>query len=304
MRSPVVAATLLAALAAPLSAQEGSLDVLDGETLYENGWLFTLGYEYERREGLREGRDRVDDPLDRRLEDHTTALGVHYGLRYNLQLSAIVPYINRTFTLDRPAGPNRFSAEGPGDAAVVAKWRYHRWDDVGKALNFAVLAGVELPTGRDDVKEDGILLAPEIQPGSGSWDPSLGTAVTYEPGRWRFNAAVMYQSNGEGGQDFKSGDELFGELAVGNRFWLEPYPGPFMRLDAILRFRHTWRARQDGDIVHDSGGDLVTVGATLAFRPQPTLDFQLFVEIPVYQFLEGTQLEEDLSVFFAFGFRI
>ncbi|HEX7896871.1 MAG TPA: hypothetical protein VF950_03875, partial [Planctomycetota bacterium] len=70
--------TLLLALIT--ASQEGSLDVLDGETLYEGGWLFTTGYEFERREGLREGTRRVSDPLDRRLEDHTLAIGAHYGL--------------------------------------------------------------------------------------------------------------------------------------------------------------------------------------------------------------------------------
>jgi hypothetical protein len=278
-----------------LVPQEGSLDVLDGETLYEGGWLFTAGYEYERREGLREGTRRVSDPLDRRLEDHTVAIGAHYGLRYDLQLSAVLPYVTRALDV---AG-DRESESGLGDAALVAKWRYLRIDDVGVATNFAVLAGLELPTG--DVDDT---LGPEFQAGSGSWDPSIGTAVTHEPGRWRFNAAALYQRNGQGARNFKDGDELFGELAVGNRFWLEPYPGPFMRFDALLRYRHEWRSRQAGDIVHDSGGDLLTVGATLAFRPRPTIDLQVFVEYPVYQSLDGTQLEEDLSVFFAFGLRI
>lgn len=282
--------------------QEGSLDVLDGETLYEQGWLFTTGFEYERREGLRRGTRRVSDPLDRRLEEHTLALGAHYGLRYDLQLSAVVPYISRTLTLDDPAGPDRYSEDGLGDAAFIVKWRYLRLDDVGTATNFAVLAGLEAPTGDVDVPSSP--LGRDLQAGSGSWDASIGTAVTHEPGRWRFNAAALYQRNGQGARDVKEGDGFFGELAVGNRFWLEPYPGPFMRFDALLRYRHGWRSTQDGDILHDSGGELLTAGATLAFRPRPTMDIQFFVEFPVYQSLQGLQLEEDLSVFFAFGIRI
>lgn len=292
------------ACAPPAAAQEGSLDVLDGETLYEDGWLVTLGYELERREGLRGGSDRVSDPLDRELTEQTVALGAHYGLRYDVQLSAILPYVTRTLDLDDPAGPDRIRAAGFGDAAFVVKWRYHRWDDVGKAMNFAVLGGVEVPSGADDVEDHGVRVAPELQPGSGSWDASLGTAVTYEPGRWRFNTALLYQRHGQGAQDFKFGDELFGEIALGNRFWLEPYPGPFMRFDALLRYRRQWRSTQAGDLIHNSGGDWVTVGATLAFRPRPTLDFQLFVEYPILQNVEGVQLEEDLSIFFAFGVRI
>lgn len=307
MNAPLGWTVFLFLGAGAVSAQEGSLDVLDGETLFEGGWLVTAGYGFEEREGLLDRRRDVSDPLDRRLREHTLALGAHYGLRYDLQLSAIFPYVTRTLTLDDPAGPDRFSAEGTGDAAVVAKWRYYRWDDVGKAMNFAVLAGLELPTGSAHERDHGARLPPELQPGSGSWDPSIGTAVTYEPGRWRFNAAALYQFNGKGARDYKEGDEFFAELAAGNRFWLEPYPGPFMRFDALLRYRHQWSSRLNGDAVRDPLdriGDLLTVGATLAFRPQPVLDFQVFVEVPVYERTRDAQLEEAVSIFFVVGYRL
>ena len=76
----------------------------------------------------------------------------------------------------------------------------------------------------------------------------LGLASTYEPGRWRFNAVALYTYGGGGGE-YETGSSLFSELSVGNRFWLEPYPGPFMRLDFILRHRHSDRARMGGMIV-------------------------------------------------------
>ena len=295
---------LVIAAALSLLAQEGTLDVLDGETLFEDGWLFTIGIETETREGLRSGSDRVSDPLDRKLTERTAALSAHYGLRYDLQLSAILPYVDRQLTLDDPSGPDRISSSGVGDFAFVAKWRFLRLDDIGVATNFAILAGLETPTGEDDETSGGARISPEFQPGSGSWDPAIGAAVTHEPGRWRFNAAAMYQRNGQGSHDYKFGDEFFAELAAGNRFWLEPYPGPFMRFDALLRYRRQGRAIDGGSSVADTGGDLLTAGATLAFRPRPTLDFQLFIEVPVRQDLNGTQIEEDFSVIFVIGYRI
>ena len=288
----------------PAFVQEGTLDVLDGETLFEGGWLFTLGAESETREGLRRGSKRVDDPLDRELTTRTGTLGVHYGLRYDVQVSAILTYVDRDLRLDDPSGPDRLSASGAGDFAMVAKWRVKRWDDVGVATNLALIAGLEAPTGEDDERSGGTRLPAELQPGSGSWDPSVGAAITHEPGRWRFNAAALYQRNGKGSRDHKAGDEIIVELAAGNRFWLEPYPGPFMRFDALLRYRSQGRASDGGSTVTDSGRDLVTVGATLAFRPRPSLDFQLFIEVPVWQDANGPQLEEDVSIFFAIGFRI
>ena len=281
-------------------AQEGTLDVLDGETLFEGGWLFTLGTEVETRRGLRRGSDRVSDPLDRELSERTVALSAHYGLRHDLQLSAILPWVHRELEFD----DSSLTASGTGDFAFVAKWRFYRWDEVGKAANFAVIAGLEAPTGEDGETSDGVRLPPELQPGSGSWDASLGAAVTHEPGRWRFNAAVLYQRNGQGSHDFKFGDEFFAELAAGNRFWLEPYPGPFMRFDLLLRYRQQARSMDGGSSVDDSGGEVLTAGATLAFRPRPTIDIQLFLERPLFQDFNGTQLEEDLSILFVLGFRI
>lgn len=296
-----------------LALQEGTLDLLDGETLYEEGWLLTTGFEQDRREGLLHGRDRRSDPFDRTIEEKTLSLGAHYGVRYDVQVSAIFPVVERELRLDDPAGPDRFISRGAGDLALAAKWRFLRLDGEGRATNFALIGGLELPTGPDDRRDHGSRLPPDLQPGSGTWDPSIGAAVTHEPGRWRFNAATLYQRRGQGDHDFKEGDELFAELAAGHRYWLVPYPGPFSRFDVMLRYRHRWRSFEDGDIVHDSGGDLLTLGANLAFRTfgepfesgtRPSYDFQLAVEVPVYEKVMGFQLEEDASIFFVFGYRI
>lgn len=290
-------------LAGTAAAQEGALDVLDGETLYENGWLLTAGYEFRLKRGLLDGSDQVGDPFHRRQVDHAGVLSVHYGVLHTLQLGAVVPYVHRSLQLDDPVGPDRLSSEGIGDVTLYAKWRYYRWDDVGKAMNFAVLGGLELPTGADDRRDEGLLLPAELQPGSASWDPFFGTSVTHEPGRCRFNAMTLYKRVGQGTHGYKQADQFFAELAVGNRFWLEPYPGPFMRADIMIRYRYEWADVQAGSKVIDTGGELVTIGFNWAFRPRPTLDFQIAVEYPLYESLRGTQLKESLAIFVVSGIR-
>jgi outer membrane putative beta-barrel porin/alpha-amylase len=296
-------AVALALLPASALAQEQTLDVLDGETLFEGGWLLTFNYEVNRKQGLLDGSHHVSDPVDRRQTDQTWTLSGHYGLRNDLQLSLLVPYVSRVLELQDPFGPDRFSSEGLGDVEALVKWRFYRWDAPHKALNLSVLGGLELPTGSDDEKDHGIQLPPQLQPGSGSIDPILGLASTYEPGRWRFNALALYKLNTENDDDFRFGDQLLAELAVGNRFWLEPYPGPFMRADLMLRYRSEGRSTMDGDTVPSTGGQLVTAGANLAFRPRPSLDFQLAVEIPIHEDVNGIQLAQDFRVSFSFGFR-
>jgi hypothetical protein len=294
----------VSALLFALAVQEGTLDLLDGETLYDGGWLFALSAEAHTKDGLLHGTDRRGDPLDRRQVDEAALLAVHYGLRYDLQLTAMLPYVDRTLTLDDPSGPDRYSADGLGDAVLAAKWRVQRWDAPGVGTNLSVLAGAELPTGSDDERDHGVLLPRDLQPGSGSWDPFGGLSLTHEPGRWRFNAFAVYQRNGEGSRDAKNGDRFAAEIAAGNRFWLHPYPGPFMRADLMLRYRWEDRDRVGGHDDPDSGGEQVSVAVNWAFRPRPILDLQLSVEVPVWQSLEGAQLKDEVTVFLIFGYRI
>jgi outer membrane putative beta-barrel porin/alpha-amylase len=293
-----------AAWVAPALAQEGALDVLDGETLYEDGWLLTAGYEVRTRRGLLDGADRVGDPLHREELTQAAVVSAHYGILNTVQVGAILPYVSHVLRLDDPAGPDRLASEGLGDITLYGKWRYYRWDDVGKAMNFSILAGLELPTGSDDARDKGVFLPADLQPGSASWDPFFGTAVTYEPGRWRFNALVLYKRVGEGTHEYKQGDQFVAELGAGNRFWLEPYPGPFMRADVVLRYRHEGADGQGGRTVSDTGGDLLTAGVNWAFRPRPTLDVQVSVEVPLYEDVRGVQLKNQIAVFVAFGIRI
>jgi len=304
MRKKLLIGSFFAVCSLPAFAQEGALDVLDGETLYEDGWLFTAGYEVRLRQGLLKGSDRRGDLLHQEEVNQAAVLSAHYGVLHTVQVGAILPYVSHSLRLEDPVGPDRLSSDGLGDVTLYGKWRYYRWDEVGKALNVALLAGLELPTGKDDVVDKGVFLPADLQPGSASWDPFLGTAVTYEPGRWRFNAMTLYKRVGEGTHEYKQGDQFFAELAAGNRFWLEPYPGPFMRADVMLRFRHEWADRQGGGSVPNTGGDLLTLGVNWAFRPRPTVDVQVSVEVPIFEDVRGLQLKNQVSIFVAFGIRI
>ena len=296
MRSFALA--LLTPLALPAAAQQGTLDLVDGETLYDGGWLVTTGVTTRREAGLRNGTDGVNGPNRRRQHETEAALGVHYGLRHDLQIGALLPWVWRDVD---PAIPNTGRAEGLGDLELFAKWRFYRWDAHKKALNIAAIAGLSVPTGSDDERASGFELRPELQPGSGTFDPRFGLAATYEPGRWRFNAGAFYQV--DTGQSDALGDTFTLQAEIGNRFWLEPYPGPFMRLDGIVRWTHFGQDRQNGATLPNTGGERITTGLNFAFRPRPSLDFQLAADVPVYQNLRGTQLGENWTFTATIGYR-
>jgi len=276
------------------------LDVLDGETLYDGGCLLSLGTEWQRRDTMRSGQDRVDNPLSLREREQASTIAAQYGLRHDLQLGIAASWVE---TEQRSTGLG-FDAESFGDVELLAKYRWLRLDGRGFATNFALLSSVSIPTGEDDASTQGTELPPDLQPGSGGVDPSIGTAVTHEPGRWRFNAACSYQWRNDTDHDGDvTGDEFVSELAIGNRFWLEPYPGPFMRLDLVARFYHFDRDTQDAQLQDSTGSERATIGLNYAFRPRPSLDIQIYVEAPFWQHVNGTQLGADWQFDVTFGYR-
>lgn len=286
-------------LAAGLPAQGAILDVLDGETLYDGGFLATIGQQWQRRERLLDGSSRAADPTASHEVERQTTVGLQHGLRNDLQIGAAVTWHH----VDAVEAAADAHTDGLGDLELLAKYRFLRLDARGVATNFALLSGLSLPTGDDDQTSGGVRLRPDEQPGSGGVDPMLGAAVTHEPGRWRFNAAVLGQLRTDTDGDHREpGDEFTAELAVGNRFWLEPYPGPFLRFDVVLRHYREGRERDHGPLP-DSGGNRTAIGATLAFRPRPSLDLQVYAEVPLHEHVDGSQLGHDWQLDLTFGYR-
>ena len=295
-----LAALAAAAAAPPAAAQEGGLEVLEGETLYQEGWLFTLSNSFKRSAHLFDGEKRESNPNDLERIDNRTTLGASYGLRSDLTLTALLPYVYRRVESD--AGD--LDSRGLGDLTLVAKWRLHRSTGERISNNFAVLGGLEAPTGATSEKERGVRLSPPLQPGSGSWDPFAGIAGTLERDRWKLNAVAFYQWNTRGAQDYDFGDEIVAELSASNRFWIERYPGPAMSAGVGIRWVHTFRSYQDGDPVTNSGSDTVSLRFGTVFHPQPVWDLVATLEVPVYHRVNGTQLVENFSLFIGVGYRI
>jgi hypothetical protein len=157
-------------------------------------------------------------------QDHgeVYTLSAAYGLTDNLTLSASLPYVRR---IDIREGEHahvgevatntviaRGASQGLGDAALVARWRFtgenhHGWEA-------AVLAGLKLPTGATDrFDSEGERFETEHQPGTGSWDPLVGIALTRSLPRGSVNISGIYQLSTRGSQQTELGDRA--QLAVG-----------------------------------------------------------------------------------------
>lgn len=280
-------------------SQEGGIEVFAAGTLFDQGTRVSVSHIFKRSASLVRGRDEVSDPLDQVLEEHRLVAAVDHGLRPELTLSALFPFVSKRF--DSNAGD--VDSAGVGDVALLAKYRAYKRDWKRGALNVSLIGGLELPTGETSARSGGARLSPGLQTGQGSWNPFFGLATNVNLNRLRFDALAFYKLNTEGSQDFEKGDFLVLEVDAAYRFLHTKYPGPTASAKLGLQWRHEGRATQSGGAIANSGSDELRLRSGLGWHPAPNIDITLAVDVPLYQDFNGTQLGLDYRTFLAVGIR-
>lgn len=262
MRRLITTPVLVLGMAAPSLAQQGALELFVGETLFVGGTRLSLTWLHVEGGDLANDGHTVANPDGLERDRDVVVASWATNLRRGTDLALVLPWISNDATFVRDGGVLSTDDQGMGDLAIVLKQRLHHevWDR--GAWNLSVLGGVETPTGGTSEKTDGELNPPGLQPGSGSWDPFLGLATTWEQGRFRFDSQVFWQTFGEGDQEFESGDVVSVEFDVGYRALMTQYPGPTVSTKAGIRWRHRERGKQFGLPLESSGGDEISaIGA-------------------------------------------
>ena len=274
-----------------------------GETLFVGGTRAALTWLHIEGGDLARDGDTVANPDGIERDRDVVVASWATNLSRGLDLALVMPWISNDATFNGASGELSTDEGGLGDLAFVLKQRvYHDVWNRG-AWNMSVLGGVETPTGETSQRTSGELRPPSLQPGSGSWDPFLGMASTWEQGRFRFDSQVFWQTFGEGDQDFESGDVVSVELDVGYRALMTRYPGPTVSTKVGTRWRHRERGEQAGNSLENSGGDEISLIGAVGWHPVPAWDVSFKLEVPVYQDFNGTQLETDYRALFGIGLR-
>jgi hypothetical protein len=279
--------------------QEGGIEVFSAGTIFVGGTRASATYTYKSRGSLFRGSNEISDPQNRQLDEYRIVASVDHGFRPDLTASLLVPYVSRT--LDTNGQDS--SGSGLGDVAFLIKYRAWKKDWKRSAAHFALIGGMEAPTGTTNERDNGALLPPSLQPGSGSWDPFAGILTNVNLDRFRFAGVLFYKANSEGAQDFEEGDFLAVEIDGGYRFYHKPYPGPSANVKVGFQWRHQERSKQNGVSQANSGSDEIVLRTGLTWHPIPRLDITSSVDLPLYQNFNGEQLARDIRVFFGFGVR-
>ncbi len=207
--------------------------------------------------------------------DKTTEEFYHFGLGANFlerfSVFAALPYIVRHDLNVEPLDPDpdavdhlgeRRTSQGFGDLGLTGIFKLLK-----KSNNFiGPLAGIKFPTGVTTNKTpQRDKFQPEMQPGSGSFDPSIGTDFAYQVGRIAVHGNAIYTIRTRGAQDFRFGNLFSTYLFVD--YLLNPKSKYFQSkvgIDASLQNERKQKNR-DG-VVADSGGTTMLLGPEFSIR--------------------------------------
>lgn len=213
----------------------------------------------------------------------------HFGLGGNLggrvSLLAQLPFVVRhSLNVDSHEHlGERQRSEGFGDLNLTGIFKaLKKGDDY-----LGPLAGIKFPTGVTSRRDKhGDKFEPEMQPGSGSFDPSMGAAFAYALGRAGFHGNAIYTIRKEGAQDFKFGN-LFSAYLYAD-YLLNPASRNFQtKLGMDFALQKERRQKDRNGTVEDSGGTTFLLGPQIAVRGNRYVSLFGNILFPAYQNLGG-----------------
>ena len=264
----------------------------------EPGWRADLRYEYINQDQPRAGSQNVAIGQIPQHHDEVQTLNrnvfatLDYGFSDQWGVSTIVPWIDRQHDhIHNHHGEKLLESwdfSDLGDVRVAGRYQTSFENKDALRLSFAgLIGGLKLPTGKTDVKNaDGETAERSLQPGTGTTDLIVGAyfrqALGMLDSSWFAQVAAQFPLNSS--QGYKPGQQVL--VDVGGRWEATDRLGLMLQLNAI------WKARDSGAEAEpeDSGGRWAFVSPGIAFAITKGVSVYAFVQLPIYQYVNGVQL--------------
>ncbi len=300
-----VAATIVCGIAAPAAvASCGSAfcslmtdRYVQGSGEPHLGWSADLRLEAVTQKQLRSGTTDIDasqvsgeEAIERRTRNLNLVATIGYGIDRDWSVAARVPVVRRDHLHDRideatglPSTPQQWRFTRLGDVQVIARRQFVVAD---AAASYALFGGMKLPTGSIDVTNaDASRAERALQPGSGSIDLVLGLAGRRAIGP---TDALIGQASWTQAltsrEDYKPGRRV--ELSAG---WSHAWS---QGLGAVLQLNLRQRGRDGGAQAEpdNSGSTTLELSPGVTFGVGPASTLYAYVQLPLYQKVNGIQL--------------
>jgi hypothetical protein len=269
----------------------------------EPGSSFDLRYETINQDQPRAGTDKVEVGQIHHHHDEVSTFNrnllatISHTFSSEWGLSVTAPLADRDHLhVHNHHGAQideRWNYTELGDIRVQGRYRLPLIGDPLNPSTAGISFGLKLPTGRIDVANaDGDVAERSLQPGSGTTDAIIGAyyhqKLAARDSSWF--AQVQYQRPLNSRQDFKPGAQL--SLDAGYRHGVSDKVGALVQLNLLFKGRDSGSEAEPGD----SGGKFFSVSPGLSYAVTDKLQLYGFVQLPVYQDVNGVQLTADKSL--------
>jgi hypothetical protein len=270
------------------------------------GWSLDLRHDILDQSELRSGTGRVDrqaitfptdDEIQVKTFNHFTTLSIDDGIDEDWGVTLQLPWIDR-FHTTIAEGDTAVSSVGFsqfGDARILG-----RYTGFSRAGDWGLQFGLKLPTGKTGVDfvagpQAGTPLDRGLQPGTGSTDALLGafafgTLGDEHASTWGWFGNALLQVPVAHDSTFRPGHSL--TMTGGLRWMAFGNVAPQAQFNA----RFDGRESGPGSDAPNSGDTLVSFSPGLSWAATSRFSVYAFGQLPVYQRVDGLQLEPRWSL--------
>ena len=268
-------------------------------TLGRNQFQAGFAFEYARYNSIPAGNahrlHHQGSDVHGKNHEQVYEMSLGYGVLEDLDFFLAAPIVSKN-SIEIHDHANlgiKERATGFGDLRVLTNYRFWK-----KYVEASLVAGIKFLTGMTTAKrKSGDKFAPELQPGTGSWDGQFGLAVS-RSFKKRFSAATSFEYflNGEGAQDHKAGD-IF-RYNIGGSYAIRDL-GESPNLSFILELNNEWALKdhsREEDRVFDSGGTTIFIAPGVNLRLTKKISIFWSMPVPIYQNLGGEHEERKFEM--------
>lgn len=268
-------------------------------------WQFSLAYDINVLNTLKDGRDVLDDQSRERVTQ-SVLFQSGYSITDRFSADLFFSYVKQERTINQFGNTDYTSTNGIGDAALLLKYNLSK--SSSRKFLFTIAAGPKFPTGRSDlIRDDGIPLNADLQPGSGSWDGLFwGNGIYKFDFRPTLNisSTAIFSYKGKnnqylGEQTYQFGNELQVIFSFNDNFLVGK---KIIDTSIAFRYRKALSDRFNDRTMPSTGGQWVFLAPSLAYNFSQKFAANATFEIPIFSEVEGTQLSPtyrlNIGVFF------
>ena len=253
-----------------------------------------INYDYNNLNTLNAGSRKLDDDSRQRITNSILA-NIGYSFSDKLSIETLLTWVNQTRTITQFGNENFTETVGIGDAVVLLKYAFPNLFKNNTVLNIGI--GSKIPLGKSDIlTEQGIQLTADLQPGSGAFDGigwlSLSKRLDFRPTA-TFSSSITYRFTGvndsylNNTSTYEFGNVLQANLSYVDEFLLFK---KIINPGLVIKYRKSTVDKINDSDIPNTGGEWIFTRGEINIKLSENLSFINKIEIPVYSYVDGTQL--------------